>query len=119
MIILWWLACIALVVLSALLLVAGIQGKEGVIRIGPLPERHGRDASGHASGQLWDPPGDEAAGRPAEAGGRAAPTPPVDLEAPGQEEPGPALPRRVNKPNVLLGAVGIAVGVAALAVFAL
>ncbi len=95
---LWWLVSLALVVSSALLLVAGIQGKEGEWRIGAARRSDREDASGQESEPPQEPPG------PPEAGG---------LPGAAPEK------RRINLPNVAIGAIGLAVGLAALVLFAI
>lgn len=111
MIALWWLVSLALVALSALLLVAGLQGKEGVLRIGQPAGTPPEDASGQPSGQLLDgqsgPPGDaEGQGPP----GSRAQGSPQDLET---------QPRRMNLPNVAIGAAGVVAGLGAILIFAI
>lgn len=102
MIVLWWLVGIALVVLSSLLLFAGIKGKEGVIRIGLPPERQSEDVSGQPSGQPGEAPAEAMQRQPGEAPAEAAPA-----------------DQRFNLPDLAIGAAGLAVGVAALIIFAI
>ena len=127
MIVLWWLVSLALVVLSALLLAAGWQGKEGVLRIGqrreadveeatpPEPVQpsgaQSADASGQPSGQLLD----GQTGQPGDAEGQGLP----GARPPGMPQDWETQPRRMNLPNVVTGAAGVAVGLAAILIFAI
>ncbi|MDM7999505.1 MAG: hypothetical protein QUS33_05755 [Dehalococcoidia bacterium] len=79
MALLWWLVSIILVVLSCMLLAAGIQGKQGMLRIGRI----------------------------------SPPEPPVQDQAPNQA------PGKMQLTNVAVGITGIAVGIAAVLVFAI
>ncbi len=127
MIALWWLVSLALVVLSALLLAAGFQGKEGVLRIGqpreaegeeparPEPlqsaSTQGEDASGQPSGQ----PPDGQPGQPGEAQGQGLP----GARPQGLPQDWETQPRRMNLPNVAVGAAGVVVGLGAILIFAI
>ncbi len=106
MVVLWWLVSLALTGLSAALLVAGIQGKEGVLRIGQSHDAPGPDPSGQASGQ----PGDEI--------DQTVPGLPGAEASEGTEGPSPE-PRQMNLTNVAIGAAGVVVGLAALVIFAI
>ena len=121
MIVLWWLVSVALVVLSTLLLFAGIRGKEGVLRIGLPSEPQRSDASGQPSGQAEAAPAEAAPGRPGEADNQTASTPPIDQRGQGPEGSAAREPesRRMNIANVAIGAAGLVVGLAALIIFAI
>jgi hypothetical protein len=101
-IVLWWLVSLALVALSALLLVAGFQGKEGVLRIGQPRDAEREDS---ARPQPVQPAGTQ----PEDASGQ-----PSGLSADEQR----GQPRPINLPNVAIGAAGVVVGLAALIIFA-
>ncbi len=143
MTVLWWLVGLALVVLSALLLAAGVQGKEGVLRIGQPHDPRSPDVpvqpagmtggqasgqptatNGPASGQPGSPAPTEAqamagpAEAPELAGSKEARGVP-DSAPPAQEAPGLVPPARMNLANVAIGAAGIVVGLAAIIIFAI
>ena len=126
MIVLWWLVSVALVVLSTLLLFAGILGKEGVLRIGLPSEPQRADASGQPSGQAGEAPAEAALAeaapaQPGEADNQATSTLPIEQSAQGPEGSAAREPeiRRMNIANVAIGAAGVVVGLAALIIFAI
>lgn len=114
MTVLWWLVSLALVALSALLMAAGVQGKEGVLRIGQPPDARGPDASGRPAGTESEP----ASGQPERANAWEARGLPDASPAEEEPESGPP-PGRMNLANVAIGAAGIAVGLAAIVIFAI
>jgi hypothetical protein len=101
MIVLWWLVSTALVAASVVLIVAGFQGKEGVLRIGQLRDAEREEASGVPAGPPPDAQPEDASGQPS---------------GPFADEHGS---RPINLPNVAIGAAGVAVGLAALIIFAI
>jgi hypothetical protein len=112
MIVLWWLVSMALVVLSVVLLVAGFQGKEGVLRIGQPRDAERIEASGVPSGPSVDAQPEDASGQPS---GLFADE---QRGQPGIAE-GEQPPRPINLPNVAIGTAGVVVGLAALIIFAI
>lgn len=92
MTLLWWFVSTALVVLSFVLLVAGLKGREGILRIGQLTDAERQEESGLRISELAD-------------------VEPVEASNPQ--------PRSVNIPNVVVGIAGILVGVATMLIFAI
>ncbi len=125
MIALWWLISLALVVLSALLLAAGFQGKEGVLRIGQPREAEGEEPARPEPVQPADTQSGDASGQPSGQSLYEQPGPPGDAEGQGLPGAGPqgppqereTQPRRMNLANVVTGAAGVIVGLGAILIF--